>query len=72
MPLIEIKLIEGVFSQKQKKDMIEKITDVMVSMEGENMRQVTFVIIEEVKSGDWGIGGKAMTTSDVKAIQGET
>jgi len=33
------------------------------------LRQVTFVIVEEVKSGDWGIGGKAMTTTDVKAIQ---
>ena len=69
MPLIEVKLIEGVFSEAQKKEMIKKITDTMVSIEGENMRQVTFVIVEEVKSGDWGIGGKAMTTADVKALQ---
>jgi 4-oxalocrotonate tautomerase len=41
----------------------------MVSIEGENLRQVTFVIVEEVKSGDWGIGGKAMTTTDVKTLQ---
>jgi len=69
MPLIEVKLIEGVFSEAQKKEMIQKITDTVVSIEGEKMRQVTFVIIEEVKSGDWGIGGKAMTTADVKALQ---
>jgi len=69
MPLIQVKVIEGVFSEAQKKEMIKKITDTMVSIEGENMRQVTFVIVEEVKSGDWGIGGKAMTTTDVKAIQ---
>jgi len=69
MPLIEVKLIEGVFSETQKKEMIQKITDTMVSIEGENMRQVTVVIVEEVKSGDWGIGGKAMTTTDVKALQ---
>ena len=69
MPLIQVKVIEGVFSEAQKKEMIKKITDTMVSIEGENMRQVTFVIVEEVKSGDWGIGGKAMTTSDVKALQ---
>jgi 4-oxalocrotonate tautomerase len=49
--------------------MIKKITDAMVSIEGENLRQVTFVIVEEVKSGDWGIGGKAMATTDVKALQ---
>jgi 4-oxalocrotonate tautomerase len=69
MPLIQVKVIEGVFSQAQKKEMIQKITDTMVSIEGENMRQVTFVIVEEIKSGDWGIGGKAMTTNDVKALQ---
>ena len=69
MPLIQVKIIEGVFSEAQKKEMIKKITDTMVSIEGEKLRQVTFVIVEEVKSGDWGIGGKAMTTTDVKAIQ---
>jgi len=40
----------------------------MVSIEGENMRPVTWVVVEEVKSGEWGIGGKAMTTADVKAL----
>jgi 4-oxalocrotonate tautomerase len=69
MPLVQVKVIEGVFSEAQKKEMIKKITDTMVSIEGENLRQVTFVIVEEVKSGDWGIGGKAMTTTDVKTLQ---
>ena len=48
--------------------MIEKVTDAMVSIEGENMRQVTWVTIEDVKSGEWGIGGKALTTEAVKAL----
>ncbi len=68
MPLIQVKLIEGVFSQAQKQEMITKLTDTMVSIEGENMRPVTWVVIEEVKSGDWGIGGKVLTPGDVKAI----
>jgi 4-oxalocrotonate tautomerase len=68
MPLIQVRLIEDVFSAKQKNEIIEKLTDVMVSIEGENMRGVTLVTIEEVKSGDWGIGGKAMTTEAVKAL----
>jgi len=67
MPLIQVKVIEGVFTEAQKREMIKKITDTMVSIEGENLRQVTFVVVEEVKSGDWGIGGKAMTTTAVKA-----
>jgi 4-oxalocrotonate tautomerase len=32
------------------------------------VRSVTSVIIEEVKSGDWGIGGNPLTTEDVKAL----
>ncbi|HEY3151769.1 MAG TPA: tautomerase family protein [Candidatus Binatia bacterium] len=68
MPLVQVKVIEGVFSDSQKKAMIEKLTDAMVSVEGENMRQVTWVTIEDVKSGEWGIGGKALTTEAVKAL----
>jgi 4-oxalocrotonate tautomerase len=68
MPLVQVKVIEGVFSDSQKKVMIEKLTDAMVSVEGENMRQVTWVTIEDVKSGEWGIGGKALTTEAVKAL----
>jgi 4-oxalocrotonate tautomerase len=40
----------------------------MVGIEGENMREVTWVVVEEVRSGDWGIGGKALSTEDVKAL----
>ncbi len=68
MPLLNVKLIEGVFTIAQKQEMIRKLTDAMVSIEGENMRSVTTVIIEEVKSGDWGIGGNCLTTEDVKAL----
>ena len=37
----------------------------MISVEGENMRPVIWVVIKEVKSGDWGIAGKGLTTEDV-------
>ena len=69
MPLIEVKLIKNVFSPEQKREMIEKLTDAMVEIEGENMRPVTWVTVEEVASGDWGIGGSPLTTEDVKALQ---
>lgn len=68
MPLVQIRLIDGVFSDGQKADMIRKVTDTMVSIEGENLRPVTWVVIEEVKGGDWGIGGKGLTAADVKAL----
>jgi 4-oxalocrotonate tautomerase len=68
MPLVNIELIEGVFSSQQKQDMIKKVTDTMVSIEGENLRQVTWVKVTEVKQGDWGIGGNTLTAADVKAM----
>ncbi len=61
MPLINVKVIEGVFGDDQKAEIVKTLTDAMVSIEGENMRAVTWVIVEEVKSGDWGIRGKPMT-----------
>jgi 4-oxalocrotonate tautomerase len=73
MPLINVKLIEGVYTSVQKQEMIRKLTDTMVLIEGENLRPVTWVVIEEVKSGDWGVGGNSLTTSDVQALAaGET
>ena len=73
MPLINVKIIEGVFSEAQKNEMVQKLTETMVSIEGEKMRQVTWVVIDEVKSGNWGIGGKALSTEAVKALaEGKT
>ncbi len=72
MPLINVRLIEGVFTQTQKQDMIRKLTDTIVSIEGENMRPVTWVVIEEVKSGDWGVAGNPLTTNDVLELKLES
>ena len=69
MPLITVKLIEDVYTPEQKVTIIEKLTDAMVTIEGENLRQLTFVLIEEVKQGDWGVGGKPLTASDVHRLQ---
>ena len=56
MPLVNVRLIEGVFTPEQKREMIHQLTETTVEIEGENLRSVTWVIVEEVKSGDWGIG----------------
>ena len=69
MPLINVRLIEGVFSDSEKQEMVEKLTDTMVEIEGENMRGVTWVVIDEVKSGDWGLGGQPLTTDAVKSLR---
>jgi 4-oxalocrotonate tautomerase len=68
MTLIEVHLIENVLTPEQKHMIIEKLTDAMVSIEGENLRGVTWVKVQEVKSGDWGIGGQLLTTEALKAL----
>jgi 4-oxalocrotonate tautomerase len=68
MPLINVKLIEDVFTHEQKRRIVEELTDAMVAIEGEAMRPVTWVVVEEVRSGDWGIAGKPLTTQDVRAL----
>jgi 4-oxalocrotonate tautomerase len=71
MPLVDIELVEGVFDDQQKAQMIEKLTDAMVEVEGENMRQVTWVRVKEIRSGHWGIGGNPLRTEDLKAMAAE-
>ena len=68
MPLINVKVIEGVFTDDQKTQIVKSLTEAMVEVEGENMRPVTWVVVEDVKSGSWGIGGQPLTTADVRAL----
>jgi len=68
MPLVDIQLIKGVFSPAQKEAMIHGVTESMVKIEGEKMRSVTWVRVLEVESGQWGIGGNALSTAEVKAL----
>ena len=68
MPFINVKLVEGVFSAEQKQQIVRELTEAMVAIEGENLRPVTWVLVEELKSGDWGIAGNPLTTADVKAL----
>jgi 4-oxalocrotonate tautomerase len=68
MPLVTIDVIKDVFTATQKRDFITKVTEAMVAVEGENMRPVTWVRINEFESGDWAIGGKALRSADVQAL----
>ena len=68
MPLIQIKVVAGVFTAEQKREIVERLTDAMVAVEGEGMRRLTWCVVEEVASGAWGIGGETVTSDDVKAM----
>lgn len=68
MPLITIDVIKDVFTPKQKQELISKVTEAVVSVEGEALRPVTWVRIMEVEGGDWAIGGNPLKASDVHAM----
>lgn len=70
MPLVNIEVIKGVFTPHQKRELINKVTDAMVSVEGEALRGVTWVRIQEFEQGDWAIGGKGLSAADILAIVG--
>ena len=69
MPLVNIQVIENVFTPAQKKEMIEKVSEVMVSIEGEALRPYTLVKIDEVKDGNWSVGGRIVTATDARRLQ---
>jgi 4-oxalocrotonate tautomerase len=69
MPLAQVKVIKGVFTDDEKREMIERVSEAIVSVEGESLREKTVVIIDEVASGDWGVGGKVLTTEEVKEMR---
>ncbi|MCC6763368.1 MAG: tautomerase family protein [Deltaproteobacteria bacterium] len=69
MPLVTIDLIEDVFTPTQKQELIEKVTEAMIAVEGEALRPVTWVRINEVAQGDWAIGGKCLRAADVRALK---
>jgi 4-oxalocrotonate tautomerase len=70
MPLIQIKVVEGVLTDDEKGQMIGRVTDAVLSVYGENLRPHTWVVVEDVASGQWGLGGKGLTTADVQGLRG--
>lgn len=68
MPLVTIDVIKGVFSPQQKQDLIARVTAAMIEVEGEAMRGVTWVRVQEFEQGDWAIGGKSLKAADVHAL----
>ena len=68
MPMVTIDVIKDVFSPQQKQELIAKVTEAMIEVEGENMRGVTTVRIQEFEGGDWAIGGRALKAADVHAL----
>ena len=73
MPLVNIRVPEGSLSEEKKRRMIELVTDAVVEAEGygDAVRPITWVIIEEIKDGNWGANGQAVKLADLaKLVKG--
>ena len=68
MPLVTIDVIKDVFTPRQKQELIAKVTAAMIEVEGEALRGVTWVRVQEFEQGDWAIGGKSLMAADVLAL----
>jgi 4-oxalocrotonate tautomerase len=66
--LVQVKIVEGLLTETEKRALVGVLTDAVVSVEGEHVRRLTWVLVEELRSGDFCIGGQALTTNDVRAL----
>jgi 4-oxalocrotonate tautomerase len=71
MPFVDIKVIEGVFTAEEQRELVERVSEAVISVEGDGLRELTHVAITETPSGSWAIGGKPFTTDEVRAARGQ-
>jgi 4-oxalocrotonate tautomerase len=69
MPFIEIKVIEGVFTPEEKRQLVERVSETAIAVEGEALRPFTVTAVTETASGEWAVGGQTFTADDVKAAR---
>lgn len=69
MPLVTIDLIKDAFTPQEKQRMIQSVTEAMIAIEGETLRDKTWVRITEVEQGDWAIGGQLLGAADIQALK---
>lgn len=61
MPYINIRITREGATAEQKAELIRGATDLMVRVLNKNPAS-TFVVIDEVETDNWGVGGESVTT----------
>ncbi|MEY8837470.1 4-oxalocrotonate tautomerase family protein, partial [Cribrihabitans sp. XS_ASV171] len=62
-------VLEGVFSEEEKAEIIRRVTDAVGSVAGETIRNGTSVRIFEARSRSWGYAGQVLTSEDARAMK---
>lgn len=60
MPYVNIKVTREGVTREQKEQLIQGVTKLLSDILGKNP-QTTVVIIEEIETDNWGIGGETVT-----------
>ena len=71
MPLVQIKGVAEYLTKDQKRELIKNVTEAVLSVEGEGLRPVTWVIIEDVKENEWGVGGNPVNAEMLRKMASE-
>ena len=66
MPIINVKILENMLDTSQQQALIAELTDAVVRVGGEGMRPMTRVLVQEIRSGLWGVGGNPLVSPPAK------
>jgi 4-oxalocrotonate tautomerase len=72
MPIVDIKVIQGVFTTEEKQLLVKRVSETVIALEGDALRPLTHVGITETANGEWAMDGKYYTAKDVKALRAGT
>ena len=68
MPYVNIKITDEQVTKEQKAQLIQGATQLLVDVLNKNPA-TTVVVIDEVNTDNWGIGGEVVTTLRMRAKQ---
>lgn len=60
MPYVNVRITREGATAEQKEEVIRRVTQVLVDVLGKNP-ETTVVVIDEVETDNWGIGGGTVT-----------
>jgi 4-oxalocrotonate tautomerase len=72
MPLVTIDVLQGAWTPAQKHEFIAKVTEAMVEVAGEPLRQVIWVKLAEVDQGQWAVGGQRLSAAMIHSMGGNS
>ena len=71
MPLLQIMGVSGCLLSEQKSELIRRVTDALLSVGGEGLRPVTWVLVEDIPDSQWGVGGQSVSAKVLTDMAGE-